>query len=172
MGVWLWYVTQPLCCDNVAHALGLAGYDWLGRLIARKTKLSLEEYIKTNIAYPLGVDFDFEQKNIPIPQWGLFQPDSPEIQWLGVFDQVSTGLESCGGAGGVTSMRAYLEILSTVANGGVGVTTGKRVLKEETVRQIFKDELSGLGIEYPDQLNAAVPMLLLDNNKFPQRHDT
>jgi len=169
-------------------------FDWLGRLVARKTGVTLEQYVLKNIAEPLGVRscshfldlcspalvpasqifFGFEQPvDTPIPQWGFFLPPGAPtpVQWIGLFPMVTLGLEDNGGAGGVTDMRSFIEIVAILANGGVGLKTGNRILKEETVKEMLKDALVDRGLSVPDVIESAMPMLVLDDKEVPVRHD-
>ncbi|KAH7098352.1 beta-lactamase/transpeptidase-like protein [Auriculariales sp. MPI-PUGE-AT-0066] len=145
------------------------GYDWIERLIARKSGSSFEDYISKHITEPLGIKWHFtEQQNDPLPQTGFFAGDS--IQWIGVPEVVKAS-EPCGGAGGVGSIRAFMEVAGVLANGGVGVTSGARILSEASIKRMLQDELAGTGIVYPNPLPSAAPIALLDPKEFPVRHD-
>ncbi|KAH7098356.1 beta-lactamase/transpeptidase-like protein [Auriculariales sp. MPI-PUGE-AT-0066] len=140
--------------------------DWLGRLISRKTGLSLDSYIQEHISAPLGIELYFEQKShVVLPQLGSLQSDS-SVQWLGVFP-LPPGQEPIGGHGGITSIRAFAEIVALLTTGGVSVSTGKRVLKQDSVDAMFHDQLGPVGIAYPAVQESANSLLILDDQAFP-----
>lgn len=66
-----------------------------------------------------------------------------------------------GGAGGWTSAKAYLEICATLARGGV-TASGERILQSNTVQELFKDQLSPMGVSAPTRVESSVPIAIYD----------
>ena len=112
--------------------------------------------------------FFSEQAGDPLPQTGVLMPGS--VQWLGVLGPVQPGVEPNGGAGGVCSARALLEVLGTLANDGVSLKTGKRILSTESVKEmLWVDQLDGLGIAFPEfSMPSTMPLLALDPKDYPK----
>ncbi|KAH7098398.1 hypothetical protein BKA62DRAFT_713467 [Auriculariales sp. MPI-PUGE-AT-0066] len=107
--------------------------------------MKFEEFISAHITGPLGVCD-------PLPQTGIFAGNS--VQWIGV-PVAHPVSEPSGGAGGVASMRAFLEVASLLANGGVGVTSGARILNAVSIQEMLRDELSSTRLSYPNPLPSA-----------------
>ncbi|KAH7098399.1 beta-lactamase/transpeptidase-like protein [Auriculariales sp. MPI-PUGE-AT-0066] len=140
--------------------------DWLGRLIARKTGLSLEAGSAADLALQIQIFFE-KKSHFELPQWGLFIPGS-SVQWLGVSPYATPGTENNGGAGGITTMRHFAEIAALLITGGVGLSTGRRVLKQETVQEMLRDQLTPMGITYPPVHEPSITMQVLnDDGSFP-----
>lgn len=127
------------------------GLEWAGQIIERLEGKSFGTYVQEHIFDPLGVtDATFAVKKRPDLEArlvglhafadGTFTP----IPYLAPL--IDPEFES-GGGGLFSSAKAYLTVLSAVLAGGVSPTTGKRILRTETVEQMFEPQT----LDVPDQ---------------------
>ncbi|EJD37012.1 beta-lactamase/transpeptidase-like protein [Auricularia subglabra TFB-10046 SS5] len=128
------------------------GIDWAGEAIARVSGLGLGEYLKQNVFAPLGVADEITFRLTPAQAAKLVGhhqrgPDGVlrPAEHLGLVHNAT--FESAG-AGALGTAGGYLTVLSALLNGGVGAN-GARILKEETVKSMFvnqvPDGVPGLG---------------------------
>ncbi|KZV62082.1 beta-lactamase/transpeptidase-like protein [Peniophora sp. CONT] len=121
--------------------------DWAGLVVEAATGMKLGDYMEQNIFAPLGVKdicFDLSKRPdmkarlAPLHAWnkeeGTFGPR--EHTPLAGTPQIH------GGGGGLFSTVAdYLQVLVVLLNEGKGAN-GTRLLKEDTVKMMWKDQLS------------------------------
>lgn len=121
------------------------GHDVLAAVIEVITKERFSDYLKENIANPLGMkDFYFHtnpeiqeriaQQYCYVPESGVFEPviDRNHLLFSHNYDS--------GGAGLITRVSDYVLLADALANGGVGVT-GKQLLKPETIDDMRTNRL-------------------------------
>ena len=118
-----------------------ASIDWVGQLVERLSGLTLDAYIKKNIAEPLGITsitfFPNEDPAVKAKIPGLVMR-SPEGQLMATdFSINSTNKEAFGGQGSYASLSDYIKVQrSILANDG-------KLLKPETVDELmFKPSLT------------------------------
>jgi CubicO group peptidase (beta-lactamase class C family) len=136
---------KPLQFEPRASYQYSLGHDVLAAVIEVITQERFSDYLKENIADPLGMkDFHFHTNpgiQERIAQQYCFDPES------GVFEPVSDGNHllfshnyDSGGAGLITRVSDYVLLADALANGGVGVT-GKQLLKPETIDDMRTNRL-------------------------------
>ncbi|KAI1927724.1 hypothetical protein LOY89_004147 [Ophidiomyces ophidiicola] len=120
--------------------------DWVGLLITRLTRTSLEEYMKCNIWGPLGIEdatFFLEQNDLlkdRLVGMTLRDPTAPEYQGKVVPYSgppvLGEATEELGGHGAFTSIPSYLKVLTSI------LRNDEKLLRKETVALMFKPQLS------------------------------
>ncbi|KAI1106770.1 beta-lactamase family protein [Jackrogersella minutella] len=125
------------------------GLDWAGQLVERFSGLKLEEYMRQNIWVPLNMKhISFAPASIPEIKsrkigMSLKVEDGKLIPTTdGLLHQYGSQTDDVyGGAAGWGSAESYLKLLQTLcANDG-------RVLKKETVDEMFRPQLSAVSKE-------------------------
>jgi len=138
------------------------GIDWAGRALEKVAGMTLGEYCVKNIFEPLGLkDINFgvkgDQKDRLV---GSHQRDeNDQIKSREHFKiHTSKPAFDSGGAGATSTVSDYLQILVVLINKGKGAN-GARILKEETVKQMFEDQL---GDDFPekDPLEKKIPAVI------------
>lgn len=127
------------------------GMDWAGEVVAHVARMDLGAYCAAHILKPLGID---DITFAPTPEQAArlagahrrarkggveAMPHPPFIQTA--LSRTGPSFLS-GGSGAFGTAPALLTLLAVLLRGGVGVN-GKRVLKGETVREMFRDQLDG-----------------------------
>lgn len=133
-----------------AWAYGMS-MEWAGQIIERVSGMSFGAYVETSILAPLGVtDATFQIETRPELKArlaGLHAHTREGFMDIPYPEALTRPEYESGGGGMFASPRAYLSILSSVLNGGVSPTTGKRILKAETVDEMFVPQT----LDVPDQ---------------------
>jgi CubicO group peptidase (beta-lactamase class C family) len=76
------------------------------------------------------------------------------------------------GAGCFAPPREYVKIIATLLNDGTSPTTGKQILKPETVAQMFENQIPELPNFGREKIQAAIPELTNEISElYPQPHD-
>ncbi|RMZ91876.1 hypothetical protein DV736_g914, partial [Chaetothyriales sp. CBS 134916] len=127
--------------------------DWAGIVVERTTNVSLNEYCQLNIFQPLGIkNISFfpskEMKenlaymNARTSDGQLHPRDHLMHRPLVVEskEDIAATVNS-GGAGAFAQPREYTKILATLLNDGTSPTTGRQILKKETVDEMFKNQI-------------------------------
>lgn len=144
-GASLLFLPPPCSPPGTAFSYGPAN-DWLALVVSDVSGLPFEDYLQKNIFEPLGIDdMTFENPSSRVNV--ATAPESGDGPFT--FDdgrQFSQRI-AWGGAGLTGSPRSYLKILRMLLNGGVSATTGRRVLKPETVDLMFEPRLEGRLLE-------------------------
>ncbi len=144
------------------------GIDWAGFMIEAVTNMTLGEYIKENLTGPLGMrDTAFA----PTPSMSerltvLYHRHSDGSLRLLEEDPLakdfSTPEFEMGGGGLLSTGKDYCRFMRMILNGGE--LQGKRVLSEETVRQMTTNQMGRLRVK---PLKTAEPMMSNDAEFFP-----
>ncbi|KAK2780928.1 hypothetical protein FQN53_000880 [Emmonsiellopsis sp. PD_33] len=124
--------------------------DWAGILIERSTGLLLNEYIQRNICKPLGLEnvsmiptasmkSKLAYMNHRAPD-GQLSPRDHLLRLPLIVDRPEDTFHS-GGAGCFAKPQEYCQILATLLNNGTSPTTGKTILKSETVDEMFRNQI-------------------------------
>ncbi|KZV98346.1 beta-lactamase/transpeptidase-like protein [Exidia glandulosa HHB12029] len=120
--------------------------DWAGEVVARVSGLSLSEYCAKYIFEPLGIQdvtfavpAHFQSKLVTLHGR---KPDGSAIP-IDHLPFIQSSTFDSGGAGSFGTLTAFLTAVVPLINNGVG-TNGTRILKEETVKQMFEDQVGGL----------------------------
>ncbi|KAH7098357.1 beta-lactamase/transpeptidase-like protein [Auriculariales sp. MPI-PUGE-AT-0066] len=142
------------------------GFDWLGRLIARKTGLSLRRMSIKTLQIRSGSN-SFSRRN-------------PTLTFLGGAYSSQTRLSTGSGCHRTPlqdwKTLAVLEelllcvfhwIAALLITGGVGLSTGKRVLKTETVQEMIRDQLTPMGIIYPTIQESSTTTRIINDDAPP-----
>ncbi|KAJ5938183.1 hypothetical protein N7454_004525 [Penicillium verhagenii] len=130
--------------------------DWVGVIIERVTKQSLNEYFHKHIFEPLGLT---RISMVPTPEMKdnlayMHQRDMQDKIWprdhplrralqLETKSEVESYFNS-GGAGCFSTPEEYCQILAVLLNDGTSPTTGSQILQKETVEEMFSDQVSHL----------------------------
>ncbi|KAL2845885.1 beta-lactamase/transpeptidase-like protein [Aspergillus pseudoustus] len=154
-GRWSDLFEQPLVNQPGERWEYGTGMDWVGLIVERVSGLLLDAYFQKFILEPLGAEkITFiptrEMKDklvfmhtretdgrIRIRQHGhllrhaLLEPS----------EDVERRILHSGGAGCFGSSGSYCEILSTLLNDGLHPRTGSRILQQETVEEMFKNQI-------------------------------
>ncbi|KAL2011493.1 hypothetical protein VTN00DRAFT_4211 [Thermoascus crustaceus] len=141
------------------------GIDWAGVCLERVTGLSLNDYLHQNIFEPLGL------KNISMfptasmkARLAYMNQRAPNGQLSGrdhvlrrpLIVESESDIKSCfnsGGAGCFARPQDYCQILATLLNNGTSPTTGKTLLRKETVDEMFRNQIP----EFPNFATQGIP---------------
>lgn len=142
---------MPLSSEpGEAWAYGMS-MEWAGHITERVSGLSLGEYIEKYILDPLGIKdatFQIETRDdLRARLAGLHAHTGEAFAEIPYPEPLMKPQYESGGGGMFASPRAYLAVLSAVLNGGVSPITGKRILKTETVDEMFLPQT----LDVPDQ---------------------
>lgn len=120
------------------------GIDWAGEAVARASGLSLGDYLKQNVFAPLGIEDEITFHLAPEQVARLARMHARGADGvLHVTDHppfVRDAPFESGGGGALGTLRGYLAVLAMLLNGGIGAN-GARVLKEETVKLMFVNQI-------------------------------
>ncbi|KAJ5380092.1 beta-lactamase family protein [Penicillium cataractarum] len=127
------------------------GLDWVGILVERVTGLSLEEYFQTFILRPLDIQsitfFPGEESKAKMAYMHSRAPDGTLIirdhlyRYPLLPSNSQVGRFCMGGAGCFGKPIDYCRIIATILNDGLSPNTGARILKPETVKEMFIDQI-------------------------------
>ncbi|BDD62295.1 hypothetical protein MPDQ_006718 [Monascus purpureus] len=152
--------------------------DWAGLLVERVTGLSLNDYLHRNIFEPLGL------KNISMFPNASMKANLAFMNQRDASGQLSRrdhllrrpllvesaeeirGCFNSGGAGCFAKPQEYCQILAVLLNDGTSPQTGAKLLKKETVDEMFRNQIpefphfgaQGIPASKPDLTNA-IPLL-------------
>lgn len=121
--------------------------DWAGRVVEAVSGMDLETYVREHISGPLGMGHTWF--NVPDSLKPLIVSIGVKRDEPGNFFQEYPGRvprepvrEYSGGGGLFSSLNDYLKFLACILN--EGELDGHRILSEETVALMFRDELPGV----------------------------
>lgn len=123
--------------------------DWVGRLVEKISKISLEEYFKNNITGPLGMTRTFF--NVPdslhylIVSGGARGEDGNQ-ELAESFNRTPSFKTSFNGGGGLYSTpNDYTKLLYCLLNNGYHMNG--QLLKSETIHQIFQNQIGDIEMD-------------------------
>ncbi|KAI1461170.1 beta-lactamase family protein [Annulohypoxylon moriforme] len=135
------------------------GLDWAGKLVERFSGLSLEEYMRTHIWGPLGMQHvSFYPDSIPeikVRRIGMsYKDDSGKLVPIDdVMKKYNEKKDIYGGGAAFGSAESYVKLLQSIcANDG-------KVLKKELVEEMFRPQLSA-------EVKAAFNALIKEDELF------
>ncbi|KAK4048938.1 hypothetical protein OIV83_004494 [Microbotryomycetes sp. JL201] len=131
------------------------GIDWAGIILERASSKKLSEWLQENVFEPLGassISFhlsdDDKKKLMQMHQRG---EDGKLTKREHLKFTTHGATQDSGGAGAFGTVADYLKCIVPLLNGGVGAN-GTRILEEDTVREMLRDQLPDiLGGEKPAQ---------------------
>lgn len=130
--------------------------DWAGIVLERLTGQKLGEYFKEHIFAPLGIDkagatmFPPSSAQSNLAEIHYRAPESGELRVRDHIyghplkqdsaDKQDASFQS-GGAGLFAKPKEYVKILAAILNEGTSPTTGKQILKPETVELLWENQI-------------------------------
>ncbi|KAE8138368.1 beta-lactamase family protein [Aspergillus pseudotamarii] len=129
------------------------GLDWAGVLVERASSLSLEEYFQQFILRPLGIESITFFPSMEMKMNLAYMHQRDKDGELSVTDHLyrypllpcKPGMEKqrfcMGGAGCFGKPVEYCKIIATLLNDGTDPKTGTQLLKPETVKEMFTDQI-------------------------------
>ncbi|MCJ1252361.1 hypothetical protein MMC24_000166 [Lignoscripta atroalba] len=151
------------------------GIDWAGNIVERVSGLSLNDYFQKHIFQPLGIKkinmFPDEQMKSKLAHMHAKYQDGTvhtrdhllRRPLLAPEDEIKHIYNSAG-AGCFARPLEYCEILATLLNDGESPTSGKRILKAETVQEMFTNQIP----DFPDFGRQGIPAAKPDySNPLP-----
>jgi len=132
--------------------------DWAGIIVERTTGLTLNGYFQEHIFQPLGLQnisfFPSQHMRDNITTMLQRAPSGETTErdhayrraLLAETEQEKKSIFNSGGAGCFAKPSEYVQILATLLNDGVSPTTNNRILKAETVKSMFENQIP----EFPD----------------------
>ncbi len=140
--------------------------DWAGIVLERATGVKLNDWIQQHIMEPLGL------KNINMlptaemkkelaymhQKWpGQSQSEERDHMYrepiVAESDADKERIFHSGGAGCYAKPKEYVQVLATLLNDGKSPKTGKQILKPETVKEMWENQVK----EHPDFARQAIP---------------
>ncbi|KAF9248236.1 hypothetical protein DTO027I6_6406 [Penicillium roqueforti] len=143
------------------------GIDWAGIALERATGLTLNEYLQKNIFLPLGIknmsmipSHDMRQKLAYMNQRnpdGTLRPRDHPLRAPLVVDlenkaEVARVFNS-GGAGIFAKPQDYCKVLAVLLNDGTCPKTGSKLLRKETVDEMFSNQIP----QFPNYSRQSIP---------------
>ncbi|KAJ5958396.1 Beta-lactamase-like protein [Penicillium vulpinum] len=143
------------------------GIDWAGMVLERATGLKLNDYLTKNIFVPLGIkdismvpSKDMRQRlaymNSRSPDGTLAPRDhllrAPLVVDLENDAEVARIFNS-GGAGIFAKPQEYCKVLAVLLNDGTCPTTGSKLLRKETVDEMFSNQIP----QFPNYSRQSIP---------------
>ncbi|KAJ9297156.1 hypothetical protein DTO271G3_4449 [Paecilomyces variotii] len=158
------------------------GLDWAGVLVERVTGLSLEDYFQSFILRPLGIENISFFPNAKMKANLAYMHQREKDGLLSVTDHVfrypflpardGEGRRFCmGGAGCFGNPVEYCRILALLLNGGTSPNTGAQILRPETVKEMFTDQIPHMPRHCNEYIPAAKPQLTTPFPMFPTADD-
>lgn len=142
------------------------GIDWAGIVLHRATGTPLNDWIQKHITQPLHLE---AINLLPTPAMkahlaSMHQrwPGSTALEerdhimrepLLAESDAARARIFHSGGAGAFAKPTEYVQVLAALLNDGVSARTGARILKAETVRAMFENQVP----QHPDFARAGIP---------------
>jgi len=129
--------------------------DWAGQLVERATGMSLNDYFQEHIFKPIGVKninmFPTEHMKKNLAWMHTRAPDgklslrqdghlNKKPLWAKDPEDIKSTFNA-GGAGCFAKPAEYCQIIATLLNDGVHPGTGNRILKKETVDEMFTNQI-------------------------------
>lgn len=146
------FLDQPLVNDpDTIWEYGI-NIDYAGLVVERISGLKLGQYVTKNICEPLGLKnitfFPNAEQKKNIMTMLQRKPDgtlTPREHLYKVALECSEADQSkifnSGGAGSFARPSEYVQVLAAILNDGVGAKTGNRILKKETIDQMWENQI-------------------------------
>ncbi|KAJ5165282.1 Beta-lactamase-like protein [Penicillium coprophilum] len=143
------------------------GVDWAGITLERATGLTLNDYLQKNVFLPLGIkdmsmipNHDMRQRlaymNSRSPDGTLRSRDhllrAPLIVDLNNKTEIARVFNS-GGAGMFAKPQEYCKVLAVLLNDGTCPKTGNKLLRKETVDEMFSNQIP----QFPNYSRQGIP---------------
>jgi CubicO group peptidase (beta-lactamase class C family) len=177
---------QPLVAEpGTAWQYGV-NVDWAGTVVERVSGLKLNDYFKKNIFEPLGItDISmFPTTDMMRRLASMHHRDSDGKlrtrdhllrRPLIADESEQPNIYNSAGAGCYAKPTEYCKILATLLNDGTSPTTGKAILKKESVDKMLENSIphmpdfarNGIPNAKPDQTNS-IPEMYPQANNPPQ----
>lgn len=169
-------VSSPLSFEPGTKWEYGVGIDWACILVSRAEGASLNDLITKNIFEPAGVkdttmrpDTELKSRlmamNYRDPSGKLTERHQPMTASLSEDVVIREQSIDSAGAGIFSRPAEYVKVLAVLLNKGVAGQTGKRILKEESVKEMFTNQIP----HWPDfgrqGIDAAIPHL---TNPLPE----
>lgn len=157
--------------------------DFAGLALERQTGMSLNEYCHRNIFEPLGLKtitmFPTEEMKKKLAFMNHRKHDGTLIprdhllrKPLVVSSEGAKDVLNSAGAGAFSKPSDYAQIIATLLNDGTSPTTGKQILKKETVDLMFTNQVEkfpdfgrqGIPASKPDLTNPLPDLYPVENN--------
>ena len=136
--------------------------DWAGQLVERASGKKLNDYFQDHIFKPLGLKQinmfpDEEMKrnlaymNSRAPDGSLSLNKTGHLNRRPLYATTKEEIDGTfqqGGAGCFAKPTEYVQIIATLLNDGQSPTTGERILKKETVDQMFTNQVRRPPLQY------------------------
>ncbi|KAA6409259.1 MAG: hypothetical protein FRX48_06812 [Lasallia pustulata] len=138
------------------------GIDWAGTIVERISGMSLNDYFEKNIFQPLGIQnitmFPSQQMKDRLAHMHAKWPDGSihersHLLRAPLVAGSPDGIYNSAGAGCFARPEEYCHVLATLLNDGTCPTTGKQILKPETVQEMFKNQIP----QFPDFGRNSIP---------------
>jgi len=159
-------ISMIICIDE-----GQTSVDWAGVIVERVSNLSLHDYCVKNIFQPLGIEkmsfFPPKEKKDHLARMHQRLPsgelkEREHLLLRPLLDQTPEQIKetlNSAGAGIFAQPREYVKIISTLLNNGTSPTTGKQILKKETVDEMFTNQIPSMPNFGREGISAAIPEL-------------
>lgn len=149
------YLTQPLVNQpGEVWEYGI-NIDWAGQLVERASGLKLNDYFLKHILTPMGIKninmfptAEMQAKlawmNIRSPDGSLSLNPDGHLNRRPLYATTKEEIDGTfqqGGAGCFARPAEYCQIIAMLLNDGVHPGTGSRILKKETVDQMFTNQV-------------------------------
>ncbi|KAF7551735.1 hypothetical protein G7Z17_g4791 [Cylindrodendrum hubeiense] len=156
--------------------------DWVGIIIERITELSLEEYFQAYIFQPVNMDVSFylsdeAKKNLAylherLPGGSLKHTDHIYRRPLTWKQTVQGKNMFCAGGHGIFGKPAeFLKLIALLLNDGTDSKTGAQLLRPDTVREMFKDQIPDKPRHSDERVPVAKPWLANPTPLSPMPED-
>jgi len=183
------YLSQPLVNQPGEMWEYGINIDWAGQLVERVTGLRLNDYFQKHIFKPMGLSHinmfptdemkaDLAYMNSRAPDGSLSLNKDGHLNRRPLYATTKEEITATfhqGGAGCFARPTDYCQIIATLLNDGVHPGTGQRILKKETVDQMFTNQIPEMpnfarqGISPPKPLlSNALPELYPEPHDIPQ----
>ncbi|KAK5306481.1 hypothetical protein LTR99_002172 [Exophiala xenobiotica] len=183
------YLTQPLVNQPGEMWEYGINIDWAGQLVERVSGMKLNDYFQAHIFKPMGIThinmFPTDQMKADLAYMNSRAPDGSlslnldghlnrRPLYAKTKEEVDTTFHA-GGAGCFARPSQYCQVIAMLLNDGVHPGTGERLLKKETVDEMFTNQIPDMpnfarqGISPPKpHLANALPEIYPEPHDIPQ----
>ena len=132
------------------------GIDWAGLMVQKVTGKSLENYLKDHLCGPLGMpDTAFNLSHAMRSRLSGMHARAPDGQLATMpFELPQHSDFQMGGGALYGTALDYLRFMRMILNGGQ--LDGVRVLKEDTVREMLRDQAPGIGCGFMNSISPEI----------------
>ncbi|KAH8647089.1 beta-lactamase/transpeptidase-like protein [Tricladium varicosporioides] len=174
-------MTAPLLFEPGSKFNYGTNVDWAGVLVERATKMSLNDYCQQHIFAPLNIEnisfFPSDYMKSHLAYMHQRYPDGRLIPREHILHApLSTAdpktIFNSAGAGCFAQPREYVKIIAMLLNDGEAPGGGKRVLKRETVEEMFSNQIPDMPNFGREPIQSAISELTNPIPElYPQPHD-